>query len=171
LFVVHRFLSPWWRRRQVPPKRRFLQEPHGVTTQKTPFFGVLIHPQKFLITSKLTSVFHLKVGSMTEDCSTIAGRVALSADRQYLAGYWVRHWSSGCGYWSNPRPGIRNVTSWRMRRHAERTHDPTTELGTLRLSTVLHSAWLYLTADKNIYHLIKQLTQSPFYVNVKLLRK
>jgi hypothetical protein len=23
---------------QVPPKRRFLQEPHGVTTQKTPFF-------------------------------------------------------------------------------------------------------------------------------------
>jgi hypothetical protein len=26
------------RRRQVPQKRRFLQEPHGVTTQKTPFF-------------------------------------------------------------------------------------------------------------------------------------
>jgi hypothetical protein len=25
-------------RGQVPPKRRFLQEPHGVTTQKTPFF-------------------------------------------------------------------------------------------------------------------------------------
>jgi hypothetical protein len=24
----------------VPPKRRFLQEPHGVTTQKTPFFLV-----------------------------------------------------------------------------------------------------------------------------------
>jgi hypothetical protein len=22
----------------VPPKRRFLQEPHGVTSQKTPFF-------------------------------------------------------------------------------------------------------------------------------------
>jgi hypothetical protein len=38
LFLVHRFLSPWWRRRQVPPKHRFLQEPHGVTTQKTPFF-------------------------------------------------------------------------------------------------------------------------------------
>jgi hypothetical protein len=38
LFLVHRFLSLWWRRRQVPPKRRFLQEPHGVTTQKTPFF-------------------------------------------------------------------------------------------------------------------------------------
>jgi hypothetical protein len=41
LFLVHRFLSPWWRRRQVPPKRRFLQEPHGVTTQKTPFFEIL----------------------------------------------------------------------------------------------------------------------------------
>jgi hypothetical protein len=25
---------------QVPPKRRFLQEPHGVTSQKTPFFIV-----------------------------------------------------------------------------------------------------------------------------------
>jgi hypothetical protein len=24
----------------VPPKRRFLQEPHGVITQKTPFFIV-----------------------------------------------------------------------------------------------------------------------------------
>jgi hypothetical protein len=24
----------------VPPKRRFLQEPHGVTSQKTPFFIV-----------------------------------------------------------------------------------------------------------------------------------
>jgi hypothetical protein len=42
LFLVHRFLSPWWRRLQVPPKRRFLQEPHGVTTQKTPFFMFLI---------------------------------------------------------------------------------------------------------------------------------
>jgi hypothetical protein len=31
------FLSPWWRRHQVPPKRRFLQEPHGITSQKTPF--------------------------------------------------------------------------------------------------------------------------------------
>jgi hypothetical protein len=29
-------------RRQVPPKRRFLQEPHGVTTQKTPFFEVCL---------------------------------------------------------------------------------------------------------------------------------
>jgi hypothetical protein len=39
LFLVHRFLSPWWRR-QVPPKRRFLQEPHGVTTQKTPLLRI-----------------------------------------------------------------------------------------------------------------------------------
>jgi hypothetical protein len=39
LFLVHRFLSPWWRRRQVPPKRLFLQEPHGVTSQKTTFFS------------------------------------------------------------------------------------------------------------------------------------
>jgi hypothetical protein len=31
-------LSPWWRRRWVPPKRLFLQEPHGVTSKKRPFF-------------------------------------------------------------------------------------------------------------------------------------
>jgi hypothetical protein len=37
-FLVHRFLSPWWWRRCVPPKRRFLQEPHGVTTQNMAFF-------------------------------------------------------------------------------------------------------------------------------------
>jgi hypothetical protein len=37
-FLVNRFLSPWWWRRQVTPKRRFLQEPHCVTSQKTPFF-------------------------------------------------------------------------------------------------------------------------------------
>jgi hypothetical protein len=40
--LVHRFLSPWWRRRYVPPKRRFLQEPHGVTSQKRPFFTWIV---------------------------------------------------------------------------------------------------------------------------------
>jgi hypothetical protein len=40
LFLVHRFLSLWWRRRYVPPKRRFLQEPHGLTSQNTTFFIV-----------------------------------------------------------------------------------------------------------------------------------
>jgi hypothetical protein len=38
------------RRRQVPPKRRFLQEPRGETTQKTPFFIVTA-----VKTSNLTS--------------------------------------------------------------------------------------------------------------------
>jgi hypothetical protein len=31
-------LQPTANKHQVPPKRRFLQEPHGVTSQKTPFF-------------------------------------------------------------------------------------------------------------------------------------
>jgi hypothetical protein len=39
-FVVHQFLSPWWWRRYVPLKRQFLQEPQGITSQKTPFFIV-----------------------------------------------------------------------------------------------------------------------------------
>jgi hypothetical protein len=37
LLLTHRFLSPWWWRRYVPAKRRFL---HGVTSQKTTFFTV-----------------------------------------------------------------------------------------------------------------------------------
>jgi hypothetical protein len=41
-FLVHRFLSPWWWRSYVPPRRRFLQGLHGVTAQKTPFFIVTV---------------------------------------------------------------------------------------------------------------------------------
>jgi hypothetical protein len=32
------FLSPWWWRRYIPLKRRFLQEPHSSTSQKMAFF-------------------------------------------------------------------------------------------------------------------------------------
>jgi hypothetical protein len=41
LFLAHRSLSPWWWRRYDPPKRRLLQEPRGVTSQKTPFLLVM----------------------------------------------------------------------------------------------------------------------------------
>jgi hypothetical protein len=36
-FLFHWFLSPWWWRHYLPLKCRFLQEPHGVTSPKTPF--------------------------------------------------------------------------------------------------------------------------------------
>jgi hypothetical protein len=49
--VAQRFLSPCWWRCYVPPKRRFLQEPNGVTSQKTIFFIVTA-----VETSNLTSV-------------------------------------------------------------------------------------------------------------------
>jgi hypothetical protein len=42
LFLVHRCLSCWWLRCYVPPKCRFLQEPHGVTSQKTAFFSIVV---------------------------------------------------------------------------------------------------------------------------------
>jgi hypothetical protein len=38
LSVARRFLSSWWWRRYVPRKRRFLQEPQGVASQKTAVF-------------------------------------------------------------------------------------------------------------------------------------
>jgi hypothetical protein len=37
-FLAPRFLSTWWWWRNFPPIRRFLQEPHGVTSRKTAFF-------------------------------------------------------------------------------------------------------------------------------------
>jgi hypothetical protein len=49
LFLVHRFLSLWWWRRYVPPKRRFLQEPHGVTSQKTAFFTLRLAPKTVVL--------------------------------------------------------------------------------------------------------------------------
>jgi hypothetical protein len=46
----------------VPPKRRFLQEPHGITTQKTPFFIVTA-----VKTSNLTTKTPIRiVGSPAE---------------------------------------------------------------------------------------------------------
>jgi hypothetical protein len=42
LRISLRFLSPRWWRRYVLPKRRLLQEPNGVTCQKTAFFNISI---------------------------------------------------------------------------------------------------------------------------------
>jgi hypothetical protein len=38
--LVRRFLLAWWWTWYVPPKHRFLQEPHGITSQKKAFFIV-----------------------------------------------------------------------------------------------------------------------------------
>jgi hypothetical protein len=41
LFLARWFLSPWWRREYILPKRRFLEDPHGVTSQKTACLSVV----------------------------------------------------------------------------------------------------------------------------------
>jgi hypothetical protein len=61
LFLTRRFLSSRQWRRYVPPKRLFLQEPHGVTSQKTTFF--IVSAAK---TSNLTSSNSYQVGSLPE---------------------------------------------------------------------------------------------------------
>jgi hypothetical protein len=38
--VSEKHSASWRWRREIPPKRRFLQDPHGVTSQKTAFFIV-----------------------------------------------------------------------------------------------------------------------------------
>jgi hypothetical protein len=51
LFLVHWFMPPWWRRFYVPPKCRFLWEPHAITTQKMSYFIVTA-----MTTSDLTRI-------------------------------------------------------------------------------------------------------------------
>jgi hypothetical protein len=41
MFIVRWLFSPWRLWRYIPPKRRFLQEPHCVTSQKTALFNVI----------------------------------------------------------------------------------------------------------------------------------
>jgi hypothetical protein len=38
LYLAHRIFPTWWWRRYIPQERRFLQDPDGVTSQKTAFF-------------------------------------------------------------------------------------------------------------------------------------
>jgi hypothetical protein len=38
LLIARQFLSAWWWRRYILLKRRFLEEPYGITSQKTAFF-------------------------------------------------------------------------------------------------------------------------------------
>jgi hypothetical protein len=75
-FLVHWFLSPWWWRRYVPPKHRFLQEPHDLTSQKTPFFIVtavkisnltdipFVPVNKFLSVLKYLSILPWRIGEI-----------------------------------------------------------------------------------------------------------
>jgi hypothetical protein len=42
LLLARRLLSPWWWKRYVTPKRWFIQELHGVTSQTTPFFKLVL---------------------------------------------------------------------------------------------------------------------------------
>jgi hypothetical protein len=37
-FLAHWFMSPWWWRRHIPLKHRFLREPHNVTSQEMAVF-------------------------------------------------------------------------------------------------------------------------------------
>jgi hypothetical protein len=62
LFLVHWFLSPWWWRRYVTLKRRFLQEPHSLRSQKMAFFRALL-ATCFILVSHVP----LSLGSKTVD--------------------------------------------------------------------------------------------------------
>jgi hypothetical protein len=61
-------------RTEVPPKRRFLQQPHGLTSQKTPLFLVTA-----VKTSNLTEVMDLLYLNGVEDRGTMHWKIELHA--------------------------------------------------------------------------------------------
>jgi hypothetical protein len=100
LFPVHRFLSRWWRRRYVPPKRRFLQEPNGVTPQKMPFFIVtavktsnLMNPELFPLITFHDSPLIMK--------NAVVLNVSINARTFIFAAVWLpslHSWNCYCLY-------------------------------------------------------------------------
>jgi hypothetical protein len=114
LFLVHRFLSRWWRRRQVPPKRRFLQEPHGVTTQKTPFFKLIVSiPNSFNCNKTLACPgfkFKKKGLYWVQNCTKV--RTLGSSIRSWTVAVDVSYWRDDrpahttqrfCAFWYDHR--------------------------------------------------------------------
>jgi hypothetical protein len=56
LFLVRRFLSPWWWMWYIHPKRRFLQEPHGVKSKKTVVMSFFNNIVPILVWTRCRSV-------------------------------------------------------------------------------------------------------------------
>jgi hypothetical protein len=67
LFLVHRFLSPWWWRGYVPPKRRFLEERHDATSQKIAFFIVTA----VMASNPTTNIFLTKICTLISSLKSL----------------------------------------------------------------------------------------------------
>jgi hypothetical protein len=120
-FLTRLLFSSWWWRRYVPPKHRFLQEPHGVTSQKTgllivtavktsnlashyqfnwmvPFQFTFLHGTSDVLMG-LLSLHSSSLSSSwrTDDVSNLSA--------QYLSSYDILHRSiqSNNDYWFSPK--------------------------------------------------------------------
>jgi hypothetical protein len=60
LFLARWFSPLWWWWVYVPPKRRFLQEPHGVTSQETAFFSFSALPT-LVFRAQITTCVRTKI--------------------------------------------------------------------------------------------------------------
>jgi hypothetical protein len=80
LFLVHRFLSPWWWRRYVPPKHRFLQEPHGVTSQEMVFFIVTAMKTPNLTIPLMSNKMMTLLSTLLFTCLAFVFLVSVSLD-------------------------------------------------------------------------------------------
>jgi hypothetical protein len=73
-----RIFLPWRWRRYVPPKRRFIQDLHGATSQKTAFFSFTTYFSKNQVGSSF-EVFRLKCRILTSPCVLQIARISSSS--------------------------------------------------------------------------------------------
>jgi hypothetical protein len=79
-FLACWFFSLWWWRWYVPPKHWFLQEPHGITSQKMAFFIITAIKVLNLTTYVLWCVWSDTVVTMQHFC------------RCYATASWLSPW-------------------------------------------------------------------------------
>jgi hypothetical protein len=85
--LVQRFLSPWWRRRYVLPKHRFIQESHGLTCQKTPFFNWCTISISMIL--KKDDIFWMSLRYATcEECYYLIVHLRLHSDTNIHRASW-----------------------------------------------------------------------------------
>jgi hypothetical protein len=83
------FVSPWWWRWHVPPKRQFSQEPHGITSQKMSFFIVTTVKTSNLTSSHILTQHDLNDGTLLCCLLSVNFHVNSKSSLHWL--FWKRY--------------------------------------------------------------------------------
>jgi hypothetical protein len=126
------FLLPWIRRRCVPPKRRFIINPHGATPQNTSFFSTLVYKAAHFLSLSMRNCFKQRrqvrlVGREKQSAMQFTKWHPPSFMQYYepvmRVPWWLHYWSSSYCYankcnwmWSIDQQKDQNwrVKFWRL---------------------------------------------------------